>query len=188
MRRRTFTFLLVGFAFAVLSSSSRADRGRIVHGSQIGFGLQGLVEDGVCYVFGGVISSGDYFRGLRRVDTPDGTVFFKGPIAVAYYPQQLDVTVTAAAARCPPSSPGDSGVWSLPSSFIESLAFEVAWKRGLQMRKVDRWDISAKERRSDGIWKVRLRVATDKVPLSDHLIVTVKMPGSNSLIRLAAEP
>src|ERR1700679_4232397 len=94
----------------------------------------GQVRDGnVCVNFSPVMTSGEFFDGLQRHETPSGDEFRKNSRVVTNFPEQLTVQLQLSISVCdadiytPAPAPG----------FVNGIRFKAQWKRGLAMRPVE---------------------------------------------------
>jgi hypothetical protein len=145
----------------------------------------GQVREGdVCVNFGPVMTSGDFFDGLQRHETPSGDEFHKNSQLLKNFPEQITVQVQLSISVCdadiytPAPAPG----------FVNGIRFKAQWKRGLAMRpvtelRVQRVAITSEE--GDSRLLFLLKIHDRDVPLTDHLIISVISPQGKLLSRMS---
>jgi hypothetical protein len=145
----------------------------------------GQVRDGdVCVTFGPVMTSGDFFDGLQRHETPSGDEFHKNSRVVRNFPEQITVQVQLSISVCdadiytPAPAPG----------FVNGIRFKAQWKRGLAMRPVAQMTIqrvAITSEEGDSRLLFLLKIRDKDVPLTDHLIISVISPQGKLLSRMS---
>jgi hypothetical protein len=138
----------------------------------------------VCVNFGPVMTSGDFFDGLQRRETPSGDEFHKNSRVVKDFPEQLTVQVQLSISVCdadiytPAPAPG----------FVNGIRFKAQWKRGLAMRPVAQFAVqrvAITSEEGDSRMLFLLKIRDKDVPLTDHLIISVISPQGKLLSRMA---
>lgn len=190
------TLVLVA-CLSVLASSSEAKR-EVVHKGSLQFGAQERLLGKRCYVFGGSITSGDFFDHLKRTDTLGQIRFSKNKEPVTNYPESLSVLVRISAGECRPNSQpaaGDSAI----ENIWELLKFKAEWKDELRVSPA-RYTLLAKREIPYPIYpktpqsfemrvfEYQLEVSAKDVPLTSHLIVSICWPDAGTIARLSAQP
>jgi hypothetical protein len=145
----------------------------------------GQVRDrDVCVNFSPVMTSGDFFDGLQRQETPSGDEFHKNSRLVTNFPEQLTVQLQLSISVC------DADIYTpAPApSFVSGIRFKAQWKRGLTMRpvtelRVQRVAITSEE--GDSRLLFLLKIRDQDVPLTDHLIISVISPQGKLLSRMS---
>jgi hypothetical protein len=145
----------------------------------------GQVRNGdVCANFGPVMTSGDFFDGLQRHETPSGDEFHKNSQVVKNFPEQLTVQVQLSISVCdadiytPAPAPG----------FVNGIRFKAQWKRGLAMRPVAQFAVqrvAITSEEGDSRMLFLLKIRDKDVPLTDHLIISVISPQGKLLSRMS---
>src|ERR1700677_1104484 len=145
----------------------------------------GQVRDGnVCVNFSPVMTSGEFFDGLQRHETPSGDEFRKNSRVVTNFPEQLTVQLQLSISVCdadiytPAPAPG----------FVNGIRFKAQWKRGLAMRPVEQFAIqrvAITSEEGDSRMLFLLKIRDKNVPLTDHLIISVISPQGKLLSRMS---
>ena len=127
-----------------------------------------------CVGFMAYFRAGTFFRGMKRINTPQGPVFRKGKVTVTQFPDEMDLIIVAHPGRCSigaPPNPSWRGDW--PPDWIKSPRPEGSLIRNL---KAESLSISlAEEGSSRGDypiytpWEYRFVVETKGVQLSDMM-------------------
>jgi hypothetical protein len=101
------------------------------------FDTDGHLENGSCFRFSGGVTAPDFFDGLRRVDTDDGSAYFRHDKPVTEFPDELLVTVHLRDSPCS-SDLRDTAVRPpLTPEIISALRLHFYWKDGIALRPVD---------------------------------------------------
>jgi hypothetical protein len=145
----------------------------------------GQVRDqDVCVNFSPVMTSGEFFDGLQRHETPSGDEFHKNSRVVTNFPEQLTIQLQLSISVC------DADIYTpAPApSFVSGIRFRAQWKRGLAMRpvtelRVQRVAITSEE--GDSRLLFLLKIRDQNVPLTDHLIISVISPQGKLLSRMS---
>ena len=145
----------------------------------------GQVRDrDVCVNFSPAMTSGEFFDGLQRHETPSGDEFRKNSRVVTNFPEQLTVQLQLSISVCdadiytPAPAPG----------FVNGIRFKAQWKRGLAMRPVEQFAIqrvAIPSEEGDSRLLFLLKIRDKNVPLTDHLIISVISPQGKLLSRMS---
>jgi hypothetical protein len=190
--------IILAVAMGLFPSNSRANKH--AYTGSIPFDNQELLIGKECYVFGGTVSSGDYFVGLERTDKDGEVRFWRMKKEVKTYPPQLDVIIRISTLDCSilpaerPTVEFDIG------SQWDSLKFTAQWKDNLRSIPADLTFIGSNQR-SDvygfGLeikkfevqtYEFHLAVTSRDVSLLTHLIVRINGPDGGRIMRLSAKP
>jgi len=172
---------------------------RKARSNTIDFGYQETFINGICIFWGGDASSGDFFRDLRREDSPDGPIYRKGKKIVEYYPEQLQVVIRVVQHEC--NERGVPSLNSLPitDDFAGSLRCKAEWKIGmhqetakdftvLHLQHKTRNTALGNEGISSDVIEYSFNLSGHQIPLASHLIVIVTDSQEAQLARLSAFP
>jgi len=166
----------------------------------IHFGEQTLVSKGACFFWGGTMSAGYFFHGLKRRDSIDGPRFYKKDSEVLYYPEKLSIILRVMKSPCDARGHVTSlHALELPDDFVSSLKFRAEWKTGVLLRPVDNFTVLSREHKpmafnlaseqfSNDVVEYEMIVTSKAVPLSDHLIIFVLADDDKDFVRLSASP
>ncbi|MFZ3217455.1 MAG: hypothetical protein WA192_15455 [Candidatus Acidiferrales bacterium] len=139
----------------------------------------------VCVNFIPILQSLDFFNGLERIDTQEGSEYRKDSRVVEYFPDYLTIEVNIRVEEC------DSNIYTPAKTpdVIKGMQFRVQWKRGLYLRPVAHLTIERKPiqmEEGDNRMLFVIRVRDHNVPLSDHLILSVLSAQGKIMSRMSA--
>jgi hypothetical protein len=129
-----------------------------------------------CVFFIGSIEAGDFFRVLRRTNSPDGPIFKKGPQVLTDYPDEVCLNFETAISRCSKDLKY-IGDWPTGTpDFLRSMRAESRYMRDLRSYPLE--TVLAKEGTCDilgveTVWCYRFLIKTKGVRLTDKLVVTL---------------
>jgi hypothetical protein len=176
-------FLLI--AFSALGEASFQAPAQIVEYKEVVPLSSGQVRDrDVCVSFSPVMTSGEFFDGLQRHETPSGDEFRKNSRVVQNFPEQITVQMQLSISVCdadiytPAPAPG----------FVSGIRFKAQWKRGLAMRPVEQFAVqrvAITSEEGDSRMLFLLKIRDKDVPLTDHLIISVISPQGKLLSRMS---
>lgn len=132
------------------------------------------------------LESGDFFKGLTRMQTASGVQYRKGNTLIETFPDTLKILIRAKAIRCDltPSWLGPR----LNDHFMKSLRFEAASKRGLMSVPAEQISSSAYKvpftESGPDQWAYELVIGLNKVPITDQLTVSVFSENGKLLTRI----
>jgi len=152
----------------------------------------------LCISFSAVMTAGDFFLNLQKVESSGKTEFREGDQVVKYFPAQLAVVVLAHPRACDCTAHCES---LDPESrrYLGELRFDVRWKNGLDETPVKSFTVAKPEDEIQkfpvtqggpaiavDMWKYPIAVAAqDNVPLETHLIVSIFDDRRNMVARLS---
>lgn len=164
------------------------------------FETDGSLPNGVCFRIHGILNSGEFFSGLKRVDTDDGTQFRRGAETVTKFPESVTVTFSIRDQLCLAGVQQVGTSKYLTQKMIDELRLSLYWKHGVELRPAK----SAKEIAShvDRIqpyatsltaelparfkWTFEFTVPSDGVSLMDSLALVFRTPDGHIAARVAA--
>lgn len=139
----------------------------------------------VCVNFIPVLQSLGFFNGLERIDTPQGSEFRRNSQDVDFFPDYLTLEVNIRIEVC------DANIYTPAKTpdIIRGMQFRVEWKRGLNLRPVanvsiERKTLQMEEGDNRMLYVIKLR--DHRVPLSDHLILSVISASGKIMSRMSA--
>jgi len=164
------------------------------------FETDGSLPSGVCFRVQGQMISGDFFNGLRRVDTDQSTVFKRGNEAVTKFPDSVTVSFSIRDQLC---AAGVQQVGTRPyltEKMIGELRLSLYWKHGVDLSpvkgvqqvnsRVDRIQPYATSLAADlparYEWSYQFVVPSASVSLMDSLAFVFRMPDGRIAARVAA--
>ena len=90
--------------------NEKTDKGRNVwnYDGGVFFETDGSLPNGVCFRVHGQMSSGDFFNGLKRIDTDQSTVFQRGNETVTKFPDSVTSKYSASSSASAPTTSRNS--------------------------------------------------------------------------------
>jgi len=202
-------FVLLFFLFLVPCVSAQAAR----HGKHDGrdktvwnyeggvlFETDGSLPNGVCFRIYGVMNAGDFFDGLKRIDTDSGTQFLRSTETVTKFPDSVTVAFSIRDQLCPPGTQQVGMRKYMTQKMIDELRLSLYWKHGVELRLVkgareiashmDRIQPYATSLAADlparYEWTFEFVVPSAGVPLMDSLAFVFKTADGHIAARVAA--
>jgi hypothetical protein len=93
----------------------------------VNLGLCALQEKNSCLNISASLTAGDFFKGLKSVNTPAGVVFHKRNSVVTYFPSQLQIRIQITSFPCH-AIPGTLPLPAPKLDWIKGVNFQIAWK------------------------------------------------------------
>jgi len=165
------------------------------------FATDGHLQNGACFRLSGHLSAADFFEGLRRVDTEEGTSYLLRNKVVTEYPEQVEVVVHVLDFPCSPDLKEFLPRPPLTRETMSSLRLNFFWKDGVHLRPVEETKrIGADIRRLGSYvagaaaeelaprfeWNYAFTVNSDNVPLTDDLVLVIEDAEHKICARVAA--
>jgi hypothetical protein len=101
------------------------------------FATDGHLENGSCFRLTGQVTAEDFFDGLRRIDTDDGTSYFLRNQPVTEFPDELFVTLHLLDAPCGLDLRDTAVRPPITPEIISTLRLNFYWKEGVAMHPVE---------------------------------------------------
>jgi hypothetical protein len=101
------------------------------------FDTDGHLENGSCFRFSGAVTAPDFFDGLRRVDTDDGSAYLRHDKPVTEFPAELLVTLHLRDSPCSSDLKDTAVRPPLTAEIISALRLHFYWKDGIALRPVE---------------------------------------------------
>ena len=101
------------------------------------FITDGHLENGSCFRLSGQVTAPDFFDGLRRVDTDEGTTYFLRDQIVTEFPDEIFVTLHLLDAPCSPDLKDTAVRPPITQEILSTLRLNFYWKDGVAMRPVE---------------------------------------------------
>jgi hypothetical protein len=101
------------------------------------FITDGHLENGSCFRLSGQVTAPDFFDGLRRVDTDEGTTYFLRDQIVTEFPDEIFVTLHLLDAPCSLDLKDTAVRPPITAEIIGTLRLNFYWKAGVAMRPVE---------------------------------------------------
>ena len=155
---------------------------------------------GVCFRINGIVNSGEFFDGLKRIDTENGTEFRRGAETVTQFPDSVTVSFSIRDQLCPPGTQQVGTRKYMTQNMIDELRLSLYWKHGVDLKPVngareiashvDRIQPYAASLTADlparYEWSFEFVVPSAGVSLMDSLAFVFRMPDGHMAARVAA--
>jgi hypothetical protein len=164
------------------------------------FSTDGHLPNGSCFRLSGQLTAPDFFDGLRRVDTADGSTYVLHEKVVTAYPPELFLTLHLLDFPCTFDLKDTVVRPPLTSEIMSTLRLNFYWKDGIAMRPVEtskRTAASVKrlapyaadaagELAPRFEWNYAFTVAGEHVPLTNNLVLVIETEDHKIATRVAA--
>ncbi|HKW62357.1 MAG TPA: hypothetical protein VJN89_07430 [Candidatus Acidoferrum sp.] len=100
------------------------------------FETDGSLPNGVCLRIYGIMKGGDFFDGLKRIDTDKGTQFRRGTETVTTFPDSVTVSFSIRDQLCPPGTQQVGTRKYMTQKMIDDLRLSLYWKHGVDLHPV----------------------------------------------------
>jgi hypothetical protein len=164
------------------------------------FATDGHLENGSCFRLSGQLTARDFFDGLRRVDTDEGTTYLLHNKPVTEFPDELLVTFHLLDFPCSRDLKDTAVRPPLTPELIGALRLHFYWKDGIALRPVDdtkRVNASvtrltpfapqaAEELAPRFRWNYTFTVQSAGVPLTHDLVLIIESEDHKVAARTAA--
>src|SRR5215467_4760876 len=97
------------------------------------FGTDGSLPNGVCFLIQGRMSSGDFFNGLKRVETNQGTVFQRDAKTVKDFPDFVTVSFSIRDELCPTELQHIGTRKYMTQKMMDDMQLSIYWKHGVDL-------------------------------------------------------
>jgi hypothetical protein len=141
--------------------------------------------NGVCISFSASMVS-EAFQGLQRIETPSGVQFSRSKKPVTNFPELIDVQLWAYPYLCA-ASPSKRPRKDLGADILDSLVFESSWKRGMETHNTPIISAVRKRFHISHRWLFLIQLRGGDVPLTDHLILSIKTSEGPLIARLSGQ-
>ena len=164
------------------------------------FSTDGHLPNGSCFRLSGHMTAPDFFDGLRRVDTADGTTYILHEKVVTVFPPELFLTLHLLDFPCTFDLKDTVVRPPLTREIMSTLRLNFYWKDGIAMRPVEtskRTAASVKrlapyaadaesELAPRFEWNYAFTVGGENVPLTNDLVVLIESEDHKIAARVAA--
>jgi hypothetical protein len=169
-----------------LAQSSEGNAGRIhEYKDNVPLSTGQIRRGSVCVNFIPMLQAADFFNGLERIDTAQGSEFRKNSRPVANFPNFITLEINVRIEDC------DADVYTPVKTpdFVNGLHFRLEWKRGLDLRpavnvSIERKPLMMQDGDNRMLFVVKIR--DHDVPLTDHLILSVVGADGKLMSRMSA--
>ena len=164
------------------------------------FATEGHLESGSCFKLSGGMTAPDFFDGLRRVDTDEGTTYLLNDKPVTEFPDELLLTMHLLDYPCSRDLKDTAVRPPLTPEIISALRLHFYWKDGVALRPVDsskRTDASVTrlvpfaKQADDELaprfqWNYTFTIQSAGVPLTNDLVLIIESEDHKIAARTAA--
>jgi hypothetical protein len=164
------------------------------------FSTDGHLQNGSCFRLSGQMTAPDFFDGLRRVDTADGTTYTLHDRVVTEYPPEVQITLHLLDFPCTTDLKDSAVRPPLTREIMNTLRLNFFWKEGIAMRPVESTKRVAADARplapysTDAAaelaprfeWNYMFTVASEGVPLTNDLVLIIYDQDRKIAARVAA--
>ncbi len=164
------------------------------------FATEGHLENGSCFRLSGGVTAPDFFDGLRRIDTDDGTTYLLNNRPVTEFPDELLLTLHLLDYPCSRDLKDTAVRPPLTPEIISALRLHFYWKDGVALRPVDsskRTNASvtrlapfAKQAEDELAprfqWNYTFTIPSAGVPLTNDLVLIIESEDHKIAARTAA--
>lgn len=200
--------LLIFLAAAPFSFAQQSKHGKRVNKEKnvwgydggVFFQTEGSLSNGVCFLVTGQLSAGDFFVGLKRIDTDQGAAFRRGTETVQQFPDAVNIVFSIRDMLCPSRIQQVGARMYMTQKMIDELGLSIYWKHGVDLKPAKGVkEISARVDRIPPYataltaelppryeWSFEMEVPSASVPLMDSLAFVFRMPDGRFAARVAA--
>jgi hypothetical protein len=165
------------------------------------FATDGHLPNGSCFRLQGQMIAPEFFQGLRRVDTDQASTYVHGNKVVTEYPDQVQIVLHLLDYPCSPDLKDTTVRPPITREMMGTLRLNFYWKEGVHMTPVeDTRRIGASVRRIGSFatgtaaeelaprleWDYAFAVDSEKVPLTEDLVLVIENPEHKICARVAA--
>ncbi|HKD51466.1 MAG TPA: hypothetical protein VKB90_11725 [Candidatus Acidoferrum sp.] len=164
------------------------------------FETDGSLPNGVCFRIYGIMNSGEFFDGLKRIDTENGTQFRRSTETVTKFPDSVTVAFTIHDQLCPLGMQQVGTRKYMTQKMTDDLRLSLYWKHGVDLKPVkDAKEIAshvdriqpyaaslAAELPARYEWSFEFVVPSAGVSLMDSLAFVFRTPDGHIAARVAA--
>jgi len=166
------------------------------------FATDGHLPNGSCFRLSGQMNAPDFFDGLRRVDSEEGTFYFLRSQLVTEYPDEVQVVIHLLDFPCTLDLKETIVRPPITREMMATLRLNFYWKQGVHMRPVQESKRTAAEIKRIGTfaagpaaddelapryeWSYAFTVNSEDIPLTDDLVLVIEDQEHKIAARVAA--
>jgi hypothetical protein len=192
--------LIVCFSCWALPQPSR-DKGVWNYDGGIVLVTDGSIPNGPCFRVKGRVTAPHFFDNLKRIDNESsGTIFRRGNETVTHFPDQVTLGFVVYDHPCSSQLNSNDPPRYLTRPLMSSLNLYLFWKQGVDLRPITEAKpryfsvdpaASYVDSRARGlperlVWSYEFQVPSAGVPLTDSLVLVLRMPDGRIAARVAA--
>ena len=166
------------------------------------FSTDGHLPNGSCFRLSGQMNAPDFFDGLRRVDSEEGTSYFLHNQLVTDYPDQVQIVIHLLDFPCTLDLKDTVVRPPITREMMGTLRLKFYWKQGMHMSPVEQSKRTAAEVRRIGTfaagpgadeelapryeWSYAFTVNSENVLLTNDLVLVIENEEHKIAARVAA--
>jgi hypothetical protein len=166
------------------------------------FATDGHLPSGSCFRLSGQMNAPDFFDGLRRMDSEEGTSYYLRGQLVTEYPGEVQIVIRLLDFPCSLDLKDTVVRPPITRETMATLRLNFYWKQGVHMRPVQESKRTAAEVRRIGTfaagpaaddelapryeWSYAFTVNSENVPLSNDLVLIITGEDGKIAARVAA--
>jgi hypothetical protein len=164
------------------------------------FETDGGVTELTCFKLRGRASAPAFFDDFKRIDDEHGTEYQSAQKTVTEFPEELHVSFEMIDVPCANRMVQPGPRIYLTQEMMKSLRFVFYWKRGVELRRVEKYKLDAataelvepynteskEELPKHYRWILEYKIPSAGVPLTDRLVLIIRTPDGHRAARVAA--
>jgi len=166
------------------------------------FATDGHLPNGSCFRLSGQMNAPDFFDGLRRVDSEEGTSYYLRNQLVTEYPDEVEIVIRLLDFPCTLDLKDTVVRPPITREMMATLRLNLFWKQGVHMRQVEESKRTAAEVRRIGTfaagpaadeelapryeWSYAFTIKSEGVPLTNGLVLVIENQEHKIAARVAA--
>jgi hypothetical protein len=166
------------------------------------FATDGHLPNGSCFRLSGQMNAPDFFDGLRRVDSEEGTSYYLRNQLVTEYPGEVEIVIHLLDFPCTLDLKDTVVRPPITHEMMAALHLNLFWKQGVHLRPVEESKRTAAEVRRIGTfaagpaadeelppryeWSYAFTIKSDGVPLTNDLVLVIAGADAKIAARVAA--
>jgi hypothetical protein len=166
------------------------------------FATDGHLPNGSCFRLSGQMNAPDFFDGLRRMDSEEGTSYYLRSQQVTEYPGEVQIVIRLLDFPCSLDLKDTVVRPPITRETMATMRLNFYWKQGVHMRPVEESKRTAAEVRRIGTfaggpaaddelapryeWSYAFTVNSENVPLSNDLVLIITGEDGKIAARVAA--
>ncbi len=166
------------------------------------FATDGHLPNGSCFRLSGQMNAPDFFDGLRRVDSEEGTFYYLRSQLVTEYPGEVQIVIHVLDFPCTLDLKETIVRPPITREMMATLRLNFYWKQGVHMRPVEDSKRTAAEIKRIGAfaagpaaddqlapryeWSYAFTVSSENIPLTNDLVLVIEDQDHKIAARVAA--
>jgi len=166
------------------------------------FATDGHLPNGSCFRLSGQMNAPDFFDGLRRVDSEEGTFYYLRNQLVTEYPDQVQIVIHVLDFPCTLDLKDSAVRPPITREMMATLRLNFFWKQGVHMRPVEESKRTGADIRRIGTfaagpaaddeitpryeWNYAFTVNSGNVALTNDLVLVIENQEHKIAARVAA--